>query len=292
MSGRSILVTGGTGSAGSALIRHLCATTTAGTWRRIICFSRDEWKQGELQRTLTDERLRFWLGDVRDVERLRLAFKDVQVVIHTAAMKQVPAMEANPIEAVQTNILGSLNVMRAALDGKVEKVLALSTDKAVAAVNLYGGSKFVMERLLLAANSYYGPAFSIVRYGNVARSRGSVIPVWRWQQAHGQPITLTSPDATRFWITLPQAVAFIDASLSRMTGGELFVPRMPSVRLGELARLFTDIPQVTGLRVGEKLHETVIGANESVAGLPSPYTSDGNTEWLEGEALQEAVACV
>lgn len=294
MSGRSILVTGGTGSAGSALLRHLCATTSAGTWRRIICLSRDEWKQGEIQRTLKDDRLRFWLGDVRDVERLRLAFKDVQVVIHTAAMKQVPAMEADPIEAVQTNVLGSMNVMRAAIDRGVEKVLALSTDKAVAAVNLYGGSKFCMERVLLAGSTYYGPAFSIVRYGNVSGSRGSVIPLWRWQRDQNIPLTVTDAHSTRFWITLPQAVAFIEQSLARMTGKEIFVPRMPSVRIGELAEAVA--PQhpvtVTGLRPGEKRHEVVVGEYESIDGLPSPYTSDGNTEWLTGDALREAVVCV
>lgn len=289
--GSSILITGASGSFGSAFLHQVCTTSTE-TWRRIICYSRDELKQSQLQQTLTDPRLRWFLGDVRDLERLKLACRDVQVIVHAAALKQVPALEYNPTEAVKTNILGSMNVATAALECGVERVLAVSTDKAVQAINLYGATKACMERLLLAMNAHAGPAFAIVRYGNVAGSRGSVIPLWQQQAAQGRPLTLTSGEMTRFWITLPQAVAFVEQALSVMTGGELFVPKMPSVRMAEVARCFSDAWDITGLRPGEKIHETVIAPHEAVVGLPSPYASDTNDWWLEGEALKAAVACV
>lgn len=283
----SILVTGATGSFGSAFVRQ-CLTTD--TYRRVIVFSRDELKQSEMQRTMTDPRLRFFIGDIRDLDRLRLALRGVDTVVHAAALKQVPAMEANPMEAIATNVLGSMNVFRAALDCGVSKMLALSTDKAVAPVNLYGASKLAMERALLAANAYAGPKVSVVRYGNVAGSRGSVVPLWKWQRLQGQPLTMTSPDMTRFWIDLPRAVAFVRDSLTTMQGGEVFVPKMASVRVTDLAQVIGGPVTVTGIRPGEKLHEQVVAAHEHVAGLPSPYASDTNDWWLEGDALQQAVA--
>ncbi len=290
MSLPSILVTGGTGSFGSAFVRH-CLTTA--DYRRIIVFSRDEYKQDVLQHQLpTDPRLRWFLGDVRDGARLTLACRDVQVVVHAAALKQVPALEYNPTEAVRTNVDGAVNVMTAALATGVERVLALSTDKAVHPSNLYGATKLCMERTLLAANAHAGPWFSIVRYGNVAGSRGSVIPRFRECRQQGHALPVTDPAATRFWITVPQAVTFVAHAVATMTGGELFVPEMPSVRIVDVAQCVSPEWTVTGLRPGEKVHEQVIAESESVPGLPSPYTSDTNSRWLEGDALREAVATV
>lgn len=289
----TILVTGGTGSFGSAFIRHLTETTSATTWRRIICYSRDEFKQSQLRATLTDDRLRWFIGDVRDADRLGLAIRDVQVIVHAAALKQVPTMEENPIEAVRTNVEGSLNVFRVSLQNGVHKLLALSTDKACSPINLYGATKLVMERLFLSGNTYCGPKCSVVRYGNVAGSRGSVIPLFREHLSRGQSVPITDPEMTRFHITIPQAVVFVEQKLQVMQGGEVFVPKMPSVRVLEVAQaLGATRWHTVGIRPGEKLHETVVGAQERVQGLPSPYTSDGNTEWLTGDSLKHAVEAV
>jgi UDP-N-acetylglucosamine 4,6-dehydratase len=293
MSGRSILVTGATGSFGSAFVRHLVTTTDAAVWRRIIVFSRDELKQSEMQRTINDDRLRWFLGDVRDADRVALAFRNVQVVVHAAALKQVPALEYNPTEAIKTNVVGSMHVMLAALETGVERVLALSTDKAVSPVNLYGATKLCMERTLLAANAHAGPKCSIVRYGNVAGSRGSVIPIFRQHIGSGEAVPITHPDMSRFWITIPQAVRFVEHALSGMQGGEVFVPQMPSVRVTALAAALGSVRQrIVGIRPGEKLAEVVVGSHEHVPGLPSPYASDTNDWWLEGEELCRAVEAV
>lgn len=286
----SILVTGGTGSFGSAFVRYTLSQTY---YRRICIYSRSEHLQESLARELgPDDRLRFFIGDVRDKDRLTMAMRGCETVVHAAALKVVPTMEANPMEAVKTNVLGSMNIVEAALTTGVQKVIAISTDKAVAAVNLYGATKATMEKLVLNANTYAGPKFSVVRYGNVAGSRGSVVPLWKWQQSQGQPLTVTAPHGTRFWIELPQAVEFVAQSLATMAGGEVFVPRMKSVEMIRVAQAIGGPWVTTGLRPGEKLHETVVAAHEHVDGLPSPYASDTNTEWLEGDALKAAVANV
>jgi len=291
----SLLITGASGSLGTALLERL---TTAPTYDRIVVFSRDELKQHHLRERFPDKRLRWFLGDVRDLERLTLAFHGIDHVIHAAALKQVPAGEYNPSEFIRTNILGTMNVCLAALGSSVSKVLLVSTDKAVSPVNLYGATKLCAERFVLAANNYSGAqgcAFSVVRYGNVAGSRGSVIPLFREKLAQGQALPITDPNATRFWITLPQAAAFVLEKLAAMQGRETFVPKMPSVRLKDLVMALLSPGAVAtpiGLRPGEKLHETVVAEFEHLEGLPSPYCSDTNTEWLEGDALREALANV
>ncbi len=292
----AILITGASGSFGSTFLRTLCQSSD---YDRIVAFSRDELKQHELKQTITDPRVRWFLGDVRDLERLTLAFHGIDHVVHAAALKQVPAGEYNPSEFIRTNVLGSMNVCLAALGTGVQKVLMLSTDKAVSPVNLYGATKLCAERFVLAANNYSGAAgckFSVVRYGNVAGSRGSVIPLWRQQLADGKPLTITDATATRFWITLPQAVAFVREKLATMQGRDLFVPRMPSVTMESIAwvlsRPYAHTVQYVGLRPGEKLHETVISEWEHIDGLPSPYRSDTNDWRLEGEDLRKALEAV
>lgn len=308
--GKSVLVTGGTGSLGSALIRHLLSLDDAP--RRVICFSRDELKQSELAQSIDDPRLRCFLGDVRDVERLSLAFRDVAYVVHAAALKQVPALEFNPTEAVRTNILGSMNVLLAALGSAVEKVLLISTDKAVSAVNLYGATKAVAERVFIAGNAYRGlmprPRFSVLRYGNVAGSRGSVIPLWRARKREQLPLFLTHAETTRFWVTLPQAVGLVVRALKEAEGGEVFIPKLPSVRMLDVARVLRDgaEPRVIGLRPGEKIHEALLSPDEQgirdlgwcyatgagTRGTPVDafaYTSNSNSSWLTGDELREAV---
>jgi UDP-N-acetylglucosamine 4,6-dehydratase/5-epimerase len=308
LTGTSILVTGGTGSFGQAFVRHALSRGAA----RVAILSRDEYKQDTMRQAFGPdaERLRFFLGDIRDIERLTLACRGISIIVHAAALKQVPALEYNPLEAIRTNIYGSQNVILAALGTQVEKVLALSTDKAVNPINLYGATKLCMERLLLAANNYVGalgrPKFSFVRYGNVAGSRGSVIPLFRDKLAKGEPLPITDFRMTRFWITLPQAVQFVEDALGRMQGREVFVPHMPSVRISELAAQLSKMHSTTpesnglalyravevGLRPGEKIHEQVVGAHEQIAGLPSPYDSGANTEWLTGDALRAALGAV
>lgn len=296
----AILVTGATGSFGSTFLRTLCQSSE---YDRIVAFSRDELKQHELKQTITDPRVRWFLGDVRDLERLTLALRGIDVVVHAAALKQVPAGEYNPSEFIRTNVLGSMNVALAALGTSVQKCLMLSTDKAVNPANLYGATKMCAEKFWLAANNYagaHGPKFSVVRYGNVAGSRGSVIPLWSKQIAEGKPLTVTRLDATRFWITLPQAVAFVREKLATMQGRELFVPRMPSVTMREVSRVLTVLSkgiytphwESIGLRPGEKLHETLVSEWEHIDGLPSPYCSDTNDWWLEGDELRKALEAV
>jgi UDP-N-acetylglucosamine 4,6-dehydratase/5-epimerase len=264
VAGKSVLVTGGTGSFGRAFIKAMMADSSA---RKIIVFSRDEQKHYQMDRELRDPRLRFFVGDVRDRDRLRQAFRGVQVIVHAAAMKHVPLCEYNPIEAVQTNITGARNIIEAAIESGVEQVLALSTDKAVAPANLYGATKLCMEKLLIAANAYSGDQptrFALARYGNVMGSAGSVIPLFREQSRRGQ-LTITDERMTRFWIDMDGAIRLVLRGLELMTGGEIFIPKLPTTDIVTLAEaLAPGVPRSTvGIRPGEKLHETLISAEES-----------------------------
>jgi len=251
----TILITGGTGSLGHALTRDLL---TRSDIDKIIILSRDELKQYEMGKKFPDERMRFFVGDVRDKERLRRAFEGVRYIIHAAALKQVPSCEYNPYEAVKTNVFGSQNVIEAAIDKGVEKVIATSTDKAVQPLNLYGVTKACMEKLVVQANAYSikgGTKFSVVRYGNVMGSRGSVIPFFKSIAFTGY-LPITHPDMTRFWLTLEQAVEFVLQSLYRMQGREIFVPKVPSMRITDLADAICPEceKKIVGIRPGEKIH--------------------------------------
>lgn len=269
---KSILITGGTGSFGRAFIRRALALNP----KKIIVFSRDEWKQWEMQREFNDPRLRFFLGDVRDRDRLVRAFDEVDIVIHAAALKQVPAAEYNPSEFIKTNVDGAMHVIDAAINCSVKKVIALSTDKAVNPVNLYGATKLCSDKLFLAAKSYVGkkghPTFAIVRYGNVLGSRGSAIPLWKNLASKNLPIPITDERMTRFWITLDQAVNTVLTALQEMEGGEIFVPKIPSTRIVDLAKAIApNTPQeITGIRPGEKLHELLISSEEASKTLETP----------------------
>lgn len=266
LDGSSLLVTGATGSFGRAFVESCLASTRV---ERVIVFSRDELKQLTMRQELgQDDRLRFFLGDIRDRDRLRMALRNVDFVVHAAALKQVDTAEYNPMEYVKTNILGSENVISAALDAGVKKVVALSTDKASSPINLYGATKLTADKLFISANHYgwsYGTTFSVVRYGNVMGSRGSVIPYFRALAARNEPLTITDPRMTRFWITLPEAVDFVISSFEKMVGGELYVPRIPSTRITDLAEAIAPgAPLVeTGIRPGEKLHEEMISREDS-----------------------------
>ena len=241
LSGSTVLITGGTGSLGKALTRELLDHHDI---RRLIILSRDELKQLECRRLFNDDpRLRWFIGDVRDRQRLMRAFHGVDYIVHAAALKQVDTAEYNPFEYVETNVRGSLNVIDAAIDSGVKKVVALSTDKASSPVNLYGATKLCADRLFVSANHYaagYVTRFSVVRYGNVSGSRGSIVPIWQDLAAEGKSLPLTDNRMTRFWITLPQAVKFVLDSFELMTGGELYVPRIPSIRIPDLAEAIAD----------------------------------------------------
>ncbi len=262
---RTVLITGGTGSLGKKLTEILLQDFHP---RKIIIFSRDELKQHEMRTNGYDhESLRYFIGDVRDAGRLRRAMFDVDVVVHAAALKQVPACEYNPMEAIMTNVMGAKNVIDAALDSGVQKVLALSTDKAVNPVNMYGASKLAAEKLFVQSNSYAGGRgthFSCVRYGNVVGSRGSVVPLFLKQRETGR-ITVTDPRMTRFWLTLDQAARFVLSSVERMRGGEVFVPKIPSMNIMDLATAVAPGSQIeiVGIRPGEKLHEALISEDEA-----------------------------
>ncbi len=262
---KSVLVTGGTGSFGKAFIRRLLADFEP---RRVVVFSRDELKQYELRQELGDDpRLRWFIGDVRDRARLEQAFNGVEVVVHAAAMKQVDTAEYNPFECIATNVLGAENVINAAISCGVDRVIALSTDKASSPANLYGASKLCSDKLFVAGNHYVGGSstrFSVVRYGNVVGSRGSVVPLFRQLASTGK-LPITDDRMTRFWITLPHAVQFVVDSFDRMQGGEIFVPRIPSTTIVDLATAIApDAEQeIIGIRPGEKLHEEMISANDA-----------------------------
>ena len=262
----SILITGGTGSLGKALISFLLTQTTA---LRIVVFSRDELKQAQLRDEFSNNpRLRWFIGDIRDLERLKRAFHGIDYVIHAAALKQVDTGEYNPMEFIKTNVLGSQNVIDASIDAGVKRVIALSTDKASSPINLYGATKLTADKLFIAANNYsfkYGTTFAVVRYGNVMGSRGSVIPFFQQLARDGKPLPITDLRMTRFWISIEQAVNFVIESLELMNGGELYVPRIPSMRIVDLARAVSPHSELVeiGMRPGEKLHEEMISADDS-----------------------------
>lgn len=266
LDGASVLITGGTGSLGKSLVDYLLKNTKV---RRIAIFSRDELKQQQLRLQLQDDpRLRWFLGDIRDLDRLRRAFHSVDYIFHAAALKQVDTGEYNPMEFIKTNVLGSQNVIDASIEAGVKRVVALSTDKASSPINLYGATKLTSDKLFVAANNYsfaYGTTFSVVRYGNVMGSRGSVIPFFQEIAAQGKPLPITDLRMTRFWISIDSAVKFVIDSLEMMKGGELYVPKIPSMKITDLARAVApnaDLIEI-GMRPGEKLHEEMISADDS-----------------------------
>ncbi len=263
---KTILVTGGTGSFGKKFIERILSSEEP---KRVIVYSRDELKQFEMQEQFpSSSALRYFIGDVRDLERLKMAMDGVDVVIHAAALKQVPVAEYNPFEAVKTNIIGGQNVIEAAMQGRVQKVIALSTDKACSPINLYGATKLTSDKLFVAANNYKGKndiKFSVVRYGNVMGSRGSVIPFFLKHKSKGF-LPITDERMTRFNITLDMGVDFVLSSLERMWGGEIFIPKIPSYNITDVAKAIApDLPtNVVGIRPGEKLHEEMISVNDAV----------------------------
>lgn len=315
---QTILITGGTGSFG----KHFCQFMLEKYPPKVIrVYSRDELKQHEMRQQFGEDRLRYFIGDVRDLERLRRAMSDVDIVIHAAALKQVPSCEYNPFEAVKTNIHGAQNIIDAAIDAGVKKVVALSTDKAVNPVNLYGATKLCSDKIFINGNSYAGEKgtrFSCVRYGNVIGSRGSVIPLFKDQRKKGR-ITITDKRMTRFWLSLDQAVELVLKGLCHMQGGEIFVPRIPSMKVVDLAKAIAPDCEIDyiGIRPGEKLHEALIteedGRNtirydgmyvvlpnytwwerqnyKEAEHLPEGfmYTSDMNEEWLSVDALKDLI---
>ena len=261
----SVLITGGTGSLGKALVQHLLSETKV---RRIAIFSRDELKQMQMRSEFkNDPRLRWFLGDVRDIERLKRALHNVDFVFHAAALKQVDTGEYNPMEFIKTNVLGSQNLIDASIESGVKRVVALSTDKASSPINLYGATKLTADKLFVAANNYsvtYGTTFSVVRYGNVMGSRGSVIPFFKELATEGKPIPITDLRMTRFLISITGAVRFVVDSLEMMEGGELYVPLIPSMKIVDLAKAVapnSDIIEI-GMRPGEKLHEEMISEDD------------------------------
>ncbi len=326
LDGKSILVTGGTGSFGKAFIRRVLDRFNP---RRVIVFSRDELKQYEMDQQLTKAdrpKMRFFIGDVRDRLRLEMAMRDIDYVVHAAALKHVPAAEYNPFECINTNVLGAENVVQAAIRNNVRGVIALSTDKAANPVNLYGASKLASDKIFVAANSlsgHDGTRFSVVRYGNVMGSRGSVVLYFLQLMSSGAAdLPITDERMTRFWITVGQGVDFVLSCLSTMKGGEIFVPKIPSMRMVDLAQaLAPHLPQrVIGIRPGEKLHEVMITEDDARMTLdcgdryvitpsfpfwngapyrdngskPVPegfrYASDTNNEWLDAAGLQEMLS--
>lgn len=321
---KTILVTGGTGSFGKQFIRYALENYNP---KKIIIYSRDEFKQYNMANEFKKykDRLRFFIGDVRDRDRLYRAFEGVDYVVHAAAMKQVPACEYNPIEAVKTNINGAMNIIDAALDKNVKRVVALSTDKAVNPVNLYGGTKLVSDKLFISANAYAGAKdvnFSIVRYGNVAGSRGSVIPFFKQLAANGEKsLPITDYRMTRFWISLEEGVKLVIKALTEARGGETFISKIPSFKITDLAQAILpgcEMPEV-GIREGEKLHEIMITREDSqktyeydnhyiiypnmewwndskiqsggkLVEQGFQYSSDNNTRWLSVEKLRELIS--
>ncbi len=316
-----VLVTGGTGSFGKKFIETMLRDYHPA---KLIVYSRDELKQYEMQISgFNDPSLRYFIGDIRDYSRLKRAFEGVDIVIHAAALKQVPACEYNPFEAVKTNILGSQNIIEAALDTGVKKVMALSTDKAVNPLNLYGVTKLAAEKLFIQSNSYAGGRevrFSCVRYGNVVGSRGSVVPVFLKQRSNGK-LTVTDERMTRFWISLDQGVRFVIRCTEQMAGGEVFVPKIPSMAVKDLGAAIAPQAEIvfTGIRPGEKLHEVLISEDEARNSIeledmfvvqPSGttwfgrewekkgkelpegfhYSSDNNAEWLDLDGIKAMIA--
>ncbi|UOQ48300.1 UDP-N-acetylglucosamine 4,6-dehydratase (inverting) [Gracilibacillus caseinilyticus] len=315
---KTILITGGTGSFGKKFTHKILEMNV----KKVIVFSRDELKQYEMKQEFSDERLRFFIGDVRDKDRMYRAFEGVDYVVHAAAMKHVEACEYNPSEAVKTNIHGAQNIIDAAIDKGVEKVIALSTDKAAAPVNLYGATKLASDKLFVAGNSYVGDKktqFSVVRYGNVVGSRGSVVPFFKKMKKTGR-LPITDERMTRFWITLDQGVQFVIDTFRRSQGGEIFVPKIPSMKVTDLAKAIGPTCEIDyiGIRPGEKLHEVMIteddarrtvecdnyyiiqpefpwwdkSNNKSYSLLTDTfrYSSDINEHWLSIEDLRTLIA--
>ncbi len=324
---KTILITGGTGSFGKKFLEKIFAEYEP---KKVIIYSRDEYKQSVMKLEYADKvdmsRVRFFIGDVRDKERMKRAFVGVDYVIHAAAMKQVPTCEYNPMEAIKTNIHGAQNVIDAALDCGVEKVVALSTDKAVNPINLYGGTKLVSDKLFIAANAYignnYNTVFSVVRYGNVAGSRGSVIPIWKKViEDGGDTLGVTDMRMTRFWITLDEGVELVFKALRESKGGETYISKIPSFHIGDLAQAMLPGCKIDefGIREGEKLHEVMVTKDDSFmtyeyenhyiiyphfewwnpernytqGGVKVSegfeYNSGNNTQWLTVEELREAL---
>lgn len=297
--GSTILITGGTGSFGKQYVQTLLKRYKP---KKIIVFSRDELKQFEMQQVYNDPCMRYFIGDVRDQERMMQASKGVDFIIHAAAMKQVPAAEYNPMECIKTNVNGAENVIRAAIENGVKKVIALSTDKAANPVNLYGATKLCSDKLFVAANNMVGgevPRFAVVRYGNVVGSRGSVVPFFRKLISDGETtLPITDLRMTRFWITLQQGVDFVIKNFSRMKGGEIFVPKIPSVKMTDLAEAIS--PDATldeiGIRPGEKLHEKMCPKDDSYRTIefddhyvisPSIDFHDGNINFSMNNLAEE-----
>jgi len=323
LDGKAILVTGGTGSFGQAFVKRILSRHRLA---RLVIYSRDELKQYEMQQKISADSLRFFIGDVRDGERLNRALAGVDIVVHAAALKQVPTAEYNPIECIKTNVIGAENVINACIDQKVKKVIALSTDKAVNPVNLYGATKLCSDKLFVAGNHLAGkggPRFSVVRYGNVIGSRGSVVPFFK-ECAKAGKLPITDPRMTRFWIRLEDGASFVERCLEVMRGGEIFVPKIPSMRITDLAAAIgPDCKQeTTGIRPGEKLHELLITRDDArhtvefddfyivqpnihmwdydgsaaygdERGQPVAddfeYASNGNSQWLSLEQLRAVV---
>lgn len=295
LSNKLILITGATGSFGRHFVKRILAEHNP---KKIIVFSRDEFKQSEMKAELGDDNIRYFLGDVRDKERLRRAFSHVDYVVHAAALKRVPALEYCPTEAIQTNVVGAMNVVEAALDAGVCKVVSLSTDKAVNPVNLYGASKLCAEKIFTAANAYARTKFCSVRYGNVLGSRGSVVPLFLSLREKGIKVfPITDMEMTRFWITLDEAVDLVLFALGASMGGEIFVPRIPSMKVVDVARAISPdcITAETGIRPGEKLHEVLISEDndnvflvdgDRITKNPPVFRSDTNGRWLTQEELR------
>ena len=319
---KEILITGGTGSFGQKFTEILLKNYEP---KKIIILSRDEFKQYQMAKKFSDRKypIRYFLGDVRDKDRLFRAFEGIDYVVHAAALKQVPALEYNPTEAVKTNVVGADNIVDAAIDARVKKVIALSTDKAVNPINLYGATKLVAEKIFIAANAYAGGRvkFSVVRYGNVVGSRGSVIPLFLNLKEQGiQEIPITDTKMTRFWITLEQSVNLVLKALEESEGGEVFVPKIPSMRIIDVAKAINPSCRfkTIGIRAGEKIHETLISEDEVRAtkifdgiyvilpqffnkkahgkyescprvGEGFVYRSDTNDEWVSEEDLERMI---
>jgi UDP-N-acetylglucosamine 4,6-dehydratase len=280
--GKTILLTGGTGSFGKQFVTTILAHHKPGALR---IYSRDELKQSEMQQTFGNSTLRYFIGDIRDRDRLQTAMMGVDIVIHAAAMKQVPACEYNPFEAVKTNVLGAQNVVETAMNSGVHKVMCISTDKAVNPVNLYGATKLCAEKIFIHGNSWAGPRktrFSVVRYGNVVGSRGSVVPLFLKQAATGE-ITVTDERMTRFWITLEQAVNFVIQCVDTMIGGEIFAPKIPSMKIMDLAALIAPdcAVKTIGIRPGEKLHEMLVTEEDgrNTVELDGMYVIQPTMKW-------------
>jgi len=278
LNNKKVLITGGTGSLGNALVEKICTDYKP---KKLIIFSRDEYKQKVMAEKYDYPCLRFFLGDVRDLKRLNEVCRGIDILIHAAALKQIPKLEYNPTEAIKTNVDGTVNVVEACIACVVEKAVLISTDKAVNPVNLYGATKLCAEKVFLAANSFNKTKFSVVRYGNVINSRGSVIEHFLKLKERGiKEFPITHPDMTRFWITLEDAAAFVLKSLI-MSNGEVAIPQIPSMRIVDIAKAIEPSCNfvVTGIRPGEKLHES----------LSENYTSNGNDEWLTPEELRRKI---